>query len=337
MRPNYPHMLFSLSKSFTSTAVGLAVAEGRLSVDDPVLSFFPEDAPAEVEREPGGDARAPSAVHVHRACGGYHGPLFTSADGNWVKAFLALPVEHEPGTHFLYNSGATYMLSAIVQKGDRADAAGLPAAAPVRAAGHRRRRRGKPARGASTWAAWGLSVKTEDIARFGQLYLQKGMWQGQRILPEAWVAEATSRQVSNGANPESDWEQGYGYQFWRCRHEIYRGDGAFGQYCIVMPEQDAVLAITSGCGRYAGGAEPGLGAPASGDGRRATAREPRRSRVSWPASWPACPCLWRTDSDRPPLAAQVSGKTYAIEANDQRDRGDLFGLERRRMPPDDSR
>jgi len=65
-------------------------------------------------------------------------------------------------------------------------------------------------------------------------------------VPESWVEAATARQTSNGSNPQSDWDQGYGYQFWRCRHGAYRGDGAFGQYCIVLPEQDAVIAITSG-------------------------------------------------------------------------------------------
>jgi hypothetical protein len=99
---------------------------------------------------------------------------------------------------------------------------------------------------------WGLSVRTGDISRFGQLYLDKGMWNGEQLIPEAWVEEATSFQTSNGSNPESDWEQGYGFQFWRCRHHMYRGDGAFGQFCIVMPEQDAVLAITSGTGDMQG-------------------------------------------------------------------------------------
>jgi hypothetical protein len=60
------------------------------------------------------------------------------------------------------------------------------------------------------------------------------------------VAAATARQTSNGSNPKSDWEQGYGYQFWRCRHGAYRGDGAFGQFCIILPEEDAVIAITAG-------------------------------------------------------------------------------------------
>jgi CubicO group peptidase (beta-lactamase class C family) len=86
---------------------------------------------------------------------------------------------------------------------------------------------------------------------FGQLYLQRGVWQGTRLLSEAWVAEATAPQEPNSRFPgkplpNPDWEQGYGYQFWRCRHNAYRGDGAFGQYCIVMPDQEAVLATTSG-------------------------------------------------------------------------------------------
>src|SRR5207244_5422812 len=97
-----------------------------------------------------------------------------------------------------------------------------------------------------TAGGYGLSIRTEDIARFGQLYLQKGKWQEKQLVPESWVEAATARQTSNGSNPKSDWDQGYGYQFWRCRNGAYRGDGAFGQYCIVMPEQDAVIVITSG-------------------------------------------------------------------------------------------
>jgi hypothetical protein len=93
-------------------------------------------------------------------------------------------------------------------------------------------------------AGYGLRIKTEDIAKFGQLYLQKGKWNGKQILTEAWVDEATRYQTKSQEG-NGDWAQGYGYQFWRCKPGFYRGDGAFGQFCIVMPEQDAVLAITS--------------------------------------------------------------------------------------------
>jgi hypothetical protein len=92
----------------------------------------------------------------------------------------------------------------------------------------------------------GLNLKTEGLARFGQLYLQKGLWQGQQILSEAWIAEATTAKRPVLSNPHNDWAQGYGYQFWRCRHGAYRADGVFSQCCIVMPEQDAVLVFTSG-------------------------------------------------------------------------------------------
>jgi hypothetical protein len=88
--------------------------------------------------------------------------------------------------------------------------------------------------------------RTGEIACFGQLLLQKGMWQGRQLVPAAWIEQATSKQVANGDKPTSDWAQGYGFQFWRCRNGAFRGDGAFGQYCVVMPEQDAVIAITGG-------------------------------------------------------------------------------------------
>jgi CubicO group peptidase (beta-lactamase class C family) len=242
--PELPHMLFSLSKSFTSTAIGLAVAEGRLTLDDHVLSFFPKDAPAEVSE----NLAAMCVRHLLSMSCGHHtdsmGRMWKRYRKNWVKGFLSLPVEHAPGTFWVYNTGATYMLSAILQK-----------ATGMKLLDYLQPRLFEPLgiQGASwetspqgiNMGGFGLSVKTEDIARFGQLYLQKGVWNGQRILSEAWVEAASSRQQDNGNVPESDWSQGYGYQFWRCKHNNYRGDGAFGQYCIVMPELDAVVAITS--------------------------------------------------------------------------------------------
>jgi CubicO group peptidase (beta-lactamase class C family) len=243
--PQHPQMLFSLSKSFASTAVGLAVAEGRLTVDAPVVSFFPGDAPSTVSE----NLAAMRVRHLLTMSTGHDkdatGPTTRGSDDNWVKAFLALPVEHTPGTHFVYNSAATYICSAIVQK-----LTGMTVLEYLRPRLFEPLGIADPAwetcpRGI-TIGGWGLSVKTEDIARFGQLYLQKGMWNGRRLISEAWIEEATSKQVSNGTSETSDWNQGYGYQFWRCRHGLYRGDGAFGQFCIVMPPHDAVLAITSG-------------------------------------------------------------------------------------------
>ena len=238
---NAPHALYSLSKSFTSTAVGLAVAEGKLSLDDEVLKFFPDDAPA----EPGKNLKAMRVSDLLRMSTGHEAEPSLKDQANWAKTFLAQPVPHKPGTHFLYNTAATYMLSAIVQKATGSTVLDYLRPRLFEPLGIEHPTWGTSPQGV-TLGGYGLNVRTEDIARFGQLCLQKGRWDGKQLVPEAWVAAATARQTSNGSNPRSDWEQGYGYQFWRSRHGAYRGDGAFGQYCIVLPEQDAVIAITSG-------------------------------------------------------------------------------------------
>jgi len=247
-RAAVPQMMYSLSKSFTSTAVGFAVAEKRLTVNDPVISFFPGELPSTLS-----DHLSALRVRDLLTMSVGHGQDSTGAlwpETNWVRKFLSLPIPNAPGTQFLYNSGATYMLSAIVQKLTRA-----------RLLDYLRPRLFEPlgiegmtwevCPGGVNTGGWGLRITTEGLAKFGQLYLQKGSWNGKQLLPEAWVEEATSFHIQQSApdlekaKVQSDWHQGYGYQFWRCRHNAYRGDGAFGQYTIVLPEQDAVIAITS--------------------------------------------------------------------------------------------
>jgi len=236
-----PHSLYSLSKSFTSTAVGLAIAEGKLSLDDEVLKFFPDDAPA----KPDDHLKAMRISDLLRMSTGHQTEPPRPPDRVWTKVFLSQPVPHKPGTHFLYNTSATYMLSAIVQKATGMTVLDYLRPRLFNPLGIENPTWDTSPQGISL-GGYGLSIRTEDIARFGQLYLQKGKWNGKQIVPASWVEAATTRQTSNGSNPKSDWDQGYGYQFWRCRHGAYRGDGAFGQYCIVMPDQDAVIAITSG-------------------------------------------------------------------------------------------
>jgi len=236
-----PHSLYSLSKSFTATAVGLAISEGKLRLDDEVLKFFPENAPS----DPSNNLKAMRVSDLLRMSTGHQTEPPRTADQPWTKAFLAHPVPFKPGTHFLYNTSGTYMLSAIVQKATGQTVLEYLRPRLFEPLGIERPTWETSPEGITT-GGYGLSIRTEDIARFGQLYLQKGKWQGKQLVPEAWVEAATARQTSNGSNPNSDWDQGYGYQFWRCRNGVYRGDGAFGQYCIVLPEQDAVIAITSG-------------------------------------------------------------------------------------------
>ncbi|MSU63195.1 MAG: class C beta-lactamase-related serine hydrolase [Pedosphaera sp.] len=236
-----PHEMYSLSKSFTSTAVGLAVAEGKLSIDDEVLKFFPADVPV----EPSANLKAMRVRDLLTMSTGHQDETSPAPDKISAKSFLAHPVPHKPGTHFKYNTSATFMQSAIVQKVTGQTVLDYLRPRLFEPLGIENPMWAANSQGISL-GGYGLSIRTEDIARFGQLYLQKGKWHGKQLIPAAWVEAATARQMSNGSNPASDWDQGYGFQFWRSRHGAYRGDGAFGQYCLVMPEQDAVIAITSG-------------------------------------------------------------------------------------------
>ncbi len=245
------HTMFSLSKSFTSTAVGLAISEGKLSLDDPVIKFFPDDIPA----EPNDFLKA---MRVRDLLIMSSGQLSNSisqfsfiTNEVLTKEFFEMPVEHKPGTFFFYNSPGSYMLSAIVQKVTGQTVLDYLTPRLFDPLGIEHPNWMTSAQGISL-GGYGLSIRTEDIARFGLLYLNKGKWNGKQLIPAAWVAAATARQTSNGSDPNSDWDQGYGYQFWRARHNIYRGDGAFGQFCIIMPDQDAVVAITSGTKDMAG-------------------------------------------------------------------------------------
>ncbi len=240
-----PHVLWSLSKSFTSTAVGLAVAEGKLKVTDKVLSFFPADAP----ENPSENLQAMTVKDLLTMSAGHETEAKLLESDNWVKTFLAHPVPHKPGTFFRYNTPATYMLSAIVQKVTGETVLDYLKPRLFEPLGIRDPQWGKSPQGI-TLGGYGLYLRTEDIAKFGQLYLQQGKWNGKQILPAEWIAEATSKQVDNSKSGTKnvDWMQGYGYQFWKCQHGAFRGDGKDGQFCIVLPGQDAVIAITAQTG-----------------------------------------------------------------------------------------
>lgn len=242
-----PHMFYSLSKSFTSTAVGIAIAEGKMSVNDEVLKAFADEAPA----EPSANLKAMRVRDLLRMQAGHQGEASFFKDGSgaagdtWTKRFLDHPVTFKPGTRFVYNTPATFMAAAMVEKATGQSVLDYLRPRLFEPLGYRDPTWVTNPQGV-TVGGYGLTGRTEDIAKFGQLYLQKGVWQGKQLIPAAWVEEATTLQTSNGSNPKSDWDQGYGYQFWRCQHRAYRGDGAFGQYCIVMPDQDVVIAMTGG-------------------------------------------------------------------------------------------
>lgn len=243
------HTMYSVSKSFTATAIGFAVTEKKLSVNDKVITFFPDETPKVVSPYLA-ELRIKDLLSM--SVGHKTDPTFeiASKNENWVKAFLNTPIVNQPGSKFLYNSAATYMLSAIVQKvtGQRVIEYLQPRLfQPLGITGIDWETDPK----GINVGGWGLRLKTEDMAKFGQLFLQKGVWKGKQILPAAWVAEATSMKImqdpdaSQEKKDASDWLQGYCYQMWRCRNNGFRADGANGQFIVVLPEQDAVVVITA--------------------------------------------------------------------------------------------
>lgn len=238
--PDQAHVLWSLSKSFTGTAIGLAIAEGKLSLDDRVMDFFPDQLP----EEPSWGLRAMRVRDLLTMNTGHQDEVNLRGSKDWVKDFLAHPVPHKPGTHFRYNTPASFMLSAIIQEVTGESTLDYLTPRLFTPLGIEKPRWGATPKGISL-GGFGLFLRTEDIAKFGQLYLQKGQWQGEQIIPADWVQQASSKQVSTGSDPEGDWDQGYGFQFWRCRFDAYRGDGKDGQYCIVLPKLDAVVVVTA--------------------------------------------------------------------------------------------
>lgn len=245
--PELLHTMYSVSKSFTATAIGFAVSEGKVGPDDPVISFFPEDTPVNPS-ENLKKLRVRDLLTM--SAGNDREPLYMLNEDNWVNAFLRSSYTYEPGSRFMYNSPATYMLSAILQKVTGEKVINYLTPRLFRPLGITGMDWEVDPRGVNT-GGWGLRLKTEDMARFGQLFLQKGKWNGRQVLPAEWVAQASAAQIfqPEGASQEllknSDWYQGYGFQMWRGRHSTYRADGAYGQNIIVLPEKDAVI-ITTG-------------------------------------------------------------------------------------------
>ncbi len=252
---NKNHAMYSVSKTFTATAIGFAVQEGLLKVSDKVISFFPDELPESLSE----NLQNLEIRHLLTMSTGHDKDPTQSirqVEGtNWMKEFLAVPLEHPPGSRFVYNSLATYALSAIIQKVTGEKLIDYLHPRLFRPLGIASIRWDESPQGINC-GGWGLWLKTEDMAKMGQFLLQKGAWNGKQLLSQEWIEEATRAHIDQPpawvseqtAVESSDWRQGYGYQLWRCRHNAFRADGAYGQFIIVIPEKETVVAITAHLG-----------------------------------------------------------------------------------------
>lgn len=242
--PDQVQLLYSLSKSFTSTAAGLAQAEGLLSLDEKVVDVFPEHADAAAGRR----SRELTLRQLLRMATGHREDVLERAyaicPDDVVRGFLSVPVDEEPGSIFCYNNAATFVVGAAVQKRSGQTLVDFLKPRLFQPLGIDSCSWQTDTQGRNLGYS-GLHLTTGSIARFGRLIIDGGRLGDRQLLDPEWLAAATSHQTDNSSQASPDWSQGYGYQFWLSRHG-FRGDGAHGQFCIVLPEQDAVVIITSG-------------------------------------------------------------------------------------------
>ena len=255
--PGIRHGLQSHTKTYAATAVGVAYTEGIVKLDERLIDIFPEYAPA----EPSENLKKLTVHHVLCMANGMK--TMPRPSVNWIRDFINTPVEDEPGTSFMYNSTGSGILGAIVRKKTGLglfdyltprlfDKIGIDAS---------NLRCSKYADGMEIGGG-GMYATTEDNLRLMKLYADGGVWEGERILAEDYVKLATSLQNQSATEravnpPAEDNFVGYGYQIWMCRPEgVYRADGAMGQFTIVVPDRDMIIAITENASGSTGGVNP---------------------------------------------------------------------------------
>jgi CubicO group peptidase (beta-lactamase class C family) len=234
------HNIFSVSKSVTSAAVGIAIQEGLLSIEDKIVDFFSEKLEGNVHEY----TEMMKIKHL-LAMATVHPRSTDTNIKDWVKGFLNTPPSHIPGTIFAYDTTGTHTLCAILQK-----------VTGMTVHEYLKRRLFDPIGiGEIYWETCpmginkggsGIKCTTEDLARFGQLYLQKGSWCDNQVISESWIELSTAKHIDNSnTRMLLDGHKGYGYQFWRTRNNSYCAFGMGGQLVVVIPEKDVVFACTA--------------------------------------------------------------------------------------------
>jgi CubicO group peptidase (beta-lactamase class C family) len=245
--PDKKHLLYSASKTFTATGIGLAVSENKLKLTDKVISFFPSSLPDTIS-EYIKELTVKNLLTM--SVGQDPEPRSMGNNGDWINTFLSTEPIHKPGTVFMYNNMASFMLSAIVQQVTGETLFDYLQPRIFKPLGIHDADWDLNPQGINLGMI-GLRLRSEDLAKFGQLLLQQGVWNNKQLIPKEWVKEATSFKIesSGGSNrlskDENDWTQGYCYQMWRGRNNTVRLDGMGGQFVVLIPDKDAVVVLTA--------------------------------------------------------------------------------------------
>lgn len=245
-----PILLWSVSKTFTSMAIGIAESEGYFERNDKVVDYFADDM---IQKN---DHLRKMTIHDLLCMGTGHArcPLTKAMEENRSfddisKLFFEEPVVFEPGTHFLYNNAATYMLSKLISitTGHSLKEYLMPRI--FQPLGISEPQWDSDVNGISIGCS-GLYLTARDLSKFGQLLLNHGIWNKKQLIPKEYVEQATKLQIDTSNFNEffatADHKQGYGYQIWMNSYpNSYRMDGLYGQYVVILPDKNAVVTYVS--------------------------------------------------------------------------------------------
>lgn len=230
--------IYSASKSFTSCAVGIAIREGLLSLDERLTDAFAADLPDEVSE----NLRRATVRDLLTMCLGQSRPMLMGsqrplyAEDDWVRLALSAPFDYMPGTRFVYNNVGPYLAGILVQRRAGCDLAAYLTPRLFKPLGIRRPTWESDPMG-NTFGAGGLFLTLSEFHRFGLLYLNGGNWDGRQLVSAEWVRESGSRQSASD----------YGYLFWLGEHGSYRADGKYGQMSMIFGDRRAVITVTAEC------------------------------------------------------------------------------------------
>ena len=238
--PQYPHMLYSISKTITSLAIGIAINEGFFNINDKLVDIFPEYLP----KTPNKYLNKLNIHHLLTMSSGINcNELSSLITSNWVKTFMQSNFISKPGQKFNYNSMNSYMLSAIIYKKINMGLVEFLTPRLFNPLNIKNVYWEKCPMGIEK-GGWGLSLNIENLAKIGQLFLQKGMWKKNQIIPREWIEESTKDHIKINYNKTCTY---YGYQLWKLPIiNSYQFSGVFGQYVIIVPKYNIVMAITGG-------------------------------------------------------------------------------------------
>ena len=237
--PERNHDMWSVSKSFTATALGFAIHEGLICMDTRLAELFREYAPKKPDERWG----KLTIEHLVTMTAGKSPPYLSpkGPDADWIQTYIDSPWYNDPGVENRYVNENFFLLSAALQR-----ATGTPMMDYLRPRlfeplGFARPTWETDNRGVEC-GSWGFSCKTEDLAKFILCYLEEGRFEGLQVIPADWAKSAVQKQRDSTGVREST-QNGYGFGFWRNPERVggWRANGMFSQFGIAFPEQDAIF------------------------------------------------------------------------------------------------